>query len=125
MFIPPDDAANDASELFGRQVEQIVLSRLWIFDPDRAVIARLRFIGDSNADLASGGRAEMNVGMADQFVPEFGRIDMKHDLPLFSESVAATKQTDKTNPAIALLEGINPDDLTSCEALDVLYKLKA
>ena len=47
------------------------------------------------------------------------------DLPLFSESAAQLSKTKINNPAINMLDEINPDDLSPREALDVLYQLKA
>ncbi|GGX39914.1 DNA mismatch repair protein MutS [Tateyamaria omphalii] len=75
-----------------------------------AVIARARVVLDA---LESGERE----GGATQKT----LID---DLPLFSATPAPQPAKTVNSPALDMLEGVHPDELTPREALDIIYKLK-
>ena len=55
--------------------------------------------------------------------------EIENDLPLFAVLKEEHKATEeivvKPNPAVEMLETINPDNLTPKEALDILYELKS
>ena len=54
--------------------------------------------------------------------------DIENDLPLFSALKQEQKEKEEAamvkNPALEMLEEINPDDLSPKEALEKIYELK-
>lgn len=81
-------------------------------------VARLAGLPSSVVERAKAVLHQLEE--TDRKSPAASLID---DLPLFSASRAVAPSP--ADPAIAMLDGIAPDELSPREALDLLYKLKA